>query len=172
MSDIGNLAREIAEATAPNLPPEQDKNIAPDAGKRVVDDEPTSLVIAFVQGAAWWEYHQTKATIWQSDRRLAEEEAARREQNGTLGVLPDHTPSISPGAKQRKLDALGGYPNHRRKTMTLTKGQTDGMLEAAKPLMKWISDNCHPHCTATVEAGSVELTEGVAREISDEFIKD
>jgi len=56
--------------------------------------------------------------------------------------------------------------------MILTKEQTTAMLEAAKPLMKWLSDNCHPHCAATVEAGSVELTEGIAREITDEFIKD
>jgi hypothetical protein len=49
----------------------------------------SALLIAFVQGAAWWEYHQTKATMWQSDRRLAEEEATRREENGTLGVLPN-----------------------------------------------------------------------------------
>jgi hypothetical protein len=54
--------------------------------------------------------------------------------------------------------------------MILTKEQTAAILEAAKPLMKWISDNCHPHCAATVEAGSVELTEGIAREITDEFI--
>jgi ElaB/YqjD/DUF883 family membrane-anchored ribosome-binding protein len=42
-------------------------------------------MLAFVQGAAWWEYHRTKGTMWQSDRKLAEEEAARREQSGTLG---------------------------------------------------------------------------------------
>lgn len=56
--------------------------------------------------------------------------------------------------------------------MILTKEQTKEMLEAAKPLMKWISENCHVHCAATVEAGSVELTEGIASEITDEFIKD
>ena len=49
----------------------------------------SAILIAFVQGAAWWEYHQTKATMWQSDRRMAEEEAMRREENGTLGVLPN-----------------------------------------------------------------------------------
>lgn len=55
--------------------------------------------------------------------------------------------------------------------MTLTKEQTDEMLEAAKPLMKWISDNCsHPHCAVTVEAGSVELVEGIAIRRTDEFI--
>ena len=51
--------------------------------------DPNALRIAFVQGAAWWEYHQTKATMWPSDRQLAEEEASRRQQNGKLGVLPD-----------------------------------------------------------------------------------
>ena len=56
--------------------------------------------------------------------------------------------------------------------MILTKEQTKEMLEAANPLMKWISDNCHPHCVAMVEAGSVELAECVAREITNEFIKD
>jgi len=61
-----------------------------------------SLNVAFVQGASWWEYHQAKATMWQSDRRLAEEEAARREQNGTLGVIPnmeqlDATPDSNGG---------------------------------------------------------------------------
>lgn len=57
------------------------------------------------------------------------------------------------------------------RAMILTKEQAAGMLEAAKPLMKWLSDNCHPHCEATVEADSVELKEGVAREITDQFIK-
>lgn len=49
----------------------------------------SALLAAFVQGAAWWEYHQTGFTMWQSDRRLAEAEATLREQNGTLGVLPN-----------------------------------------------------------------------------------
>jgi hypothetical protein len=32
---------------------------------------------AFVAGAQWWEYHQTKATMWNSDRREAEQEAQK-----------------------------------------------------------------------------------------------
>lgn len=54
----------------------------------------------------------------------------------------------------------------------LTREQAKTMLEAAKPLMEWLADNCHPHCTAFVEQGSVEVMEGIAREISDKFIKD
>lgn len=44
-----------------------------------------TLIIAFVQGAQWWEYKSTETTMWQSDVLLAEEEAARRLSNDTLG---------------------------------------------------------------------------------------
>jgi|SRR3990167_3146940 len=33
---------------------------------------------AFVEGVAWWEFTKTGGTLWQSDRRLAEDEAERR----------------------------------------------------------------------------------------------
>ena len=45
-----------------------------------------ALIIAFVQGAAWWEYHQTGGTMWPSDTDLAEDEASKRAENLTLGV--------------------------------------------------------------------------------------
>ena len=54
-------------------------------GRKIVNP----LIVAFVQGAKWWEYHKESATMWQSDQRLAEEEAFKREQNGTLGKLPE-----------------------------------------------------------------------------------
>lgn len=38
------------------------------------------LVSAFVAGAKWWEYKKIGATMWQSDQRLAEEEAISRYQ--------------------------------------------------------------------------------------------
>ncbi len=41
---------------------------------------------AFVMGARWWEFHQTGATMWQSDQRLAEEKA---EEYFPGGRLPD-----------------------------------------------------------------------------------
>ena len=50
-----------------------------------VGSESDALIIAFVQGAAWWEYHQTKATMWQSDRDLAEAEAECKRLRGSLG---------------------------------------------------------------------------------------
>jgi len=44
-------------------------------------------VVAFVQGAQWWEYAKAKATMWASDRNRAEAEAVSKQQAGTLGVL-------------------------------------------------------------------------------------
>jgi hypothetical protein len=45
------------------------------------------LIIAFVQGAKYWEERSTGATMWQSDQALCAEEAERRLQNDTLGIL-------------------------------------------------------------------------------------
>jgi hypothetical protein len=56
--------------------------------------------------------------------------------------------------------------------MTLTPKQQSEMLEAAKPLIKWLNDNCHPHYEATVTTNSVELMEGIAGHKTDEFVKD
>jgi len=33
---------------------------------------------AFVEGAKWWEFQKTGATMWQSDRDLTEQEAEKR----------------------------------------------------------------------------------------------
>jgi len=43
------------------------------------------LITAFVQGAKWWEYHQTGATMWASDQDQAEGRAEEMARNGTLG---------------------------------------------------------------------------------------
>ena len=47
-----------------------------------------ALIVAFIQGAKWWEWHKEGATMWQSDQLLAEEEALKRERNKTLGRCP------------------------------------------------------------------------------------
>lgn len=56
--------------------------------------------------------------------------------------------------------------------MTITQEQLEQMLEAAKPLIKWLNDNCHPHCTATVDQNSVALSEGIATNRTDEYLLD
>lgn len=55
--------------------------------------------------------------------------------------------------------------------MILTKEQQAAMLEAAKPLIQWMNENCHPHCTALVDTTDVELTEGIARQRATEFVR-
>jgi len=56
--------------------------------------------------------------------------------------------------------------------MTIKKEQQTKMLETAKPIIRWLNENCHPHCEIRVSQNSVELVEGVAMELTDEFLKD
>lgn len=56
--------------------------------------------------------------------------------------------------------------------MILTAEQTASLLEASKPLIKWLNDNCHPHCAALVENDRATLVEGVASVKTEEFVKD
>lgn len=53
---------------------------------------------AFVNGAKWWEFHETGATMWQSDRNLAEAEAEKRYPGGKDNEL---------AATRAALDAAG-----------------------------------------------------------------
>jgi hypothetical protein len=55
--------------------------------------------------------------------------------------------------------------------MTLTQELQEAMLEAAKPLIQWLNENCHPHCRALVDVNGVELTEGIACRRTDEFLR-
>ena len=52
----------------------------------------------------------------------------------------------------------------------ITKEQQDQMLEAAKPLIRWLNENCNPHCEAHVDQNTVELLEGVATNRTDEYL--
>jgi len=56
--------------------------------------------------------------------------------------------------------------------MPITKEQQQEMLEAAKPLMKWMNENCHPHCKMIVGQMHMELLEGVATNKTEEFMTD
>jgi len=56
--------------------------------------------------------------------------------------------------------------------MKITEKQRLEMLEAAKPLIKWMNENCHPHTEANIDCNTVTLTEGIATVRTDEYIKD
>lgn len=45
-------------------------------------------------------------------------------------------------------------------------------LEAAKPLMKLLAENYHPHVTAIITANTAELLEGIVGTGTDEFLVD
>lgn len=44
--------------------------------------------------------------------------------------------------------------------------------EAAKPLIKWLNDNYHPHHIIIVEHDGAELLEGNMRIGCDDYLKD
>ena len=54
---------------------------------------PDDLRRAFVMGAKWWEFRQTGATMWQSDRNAAEEEAELRYPGGKVANPINESPS-------------------------------------------------------------------------------
>ena len=56
--------------------------------------------------------------------------------------------------------------------VTITEKQRKEMLEAAKPLIKWLNENCHPHCQAVVDQIGVLVMEGVAMNRTEEFLKE
>ncbi len=75
-------------------------------------------------------------------------------------------------AQSRALSRKLLQRKHHHANMTLNPQQQTELLDAAKPLIKWLNDNCHPHCEATVDTSSVEIKEGVAILKTIEFIKD
>lgn len=46
------------------------------------------------------------------------------------------------------------------------------LLEAAKPLIKYLNDNHYPHITAIVDSTCVKLVEGIMTSRTEEFLKD
>ena len=56
--------------------------------------------------------------------------------------------------------------------MILNKQQQKEFEAAARPLVKWLNENCHPHVVAIVEPGRVELVEGVYSTPIEDYILD
>jgi len=46
--------------------------------------------------------------------------------------------------------------------MKIPQVQRLEMLKAAKPLMDWLEQNTHPHCTIILDSTKAELVEGLA----------
>lgn len=56
--------------------------------------------------------------------------------------------------------------------MTLNEQQRQEFEKIARPMVKWINDNCHPHTTITVTPTGAALEEGVCAFVTLAFIKD
>ena len=61
---------------------------------------------------------------------------------------------------------------NKDRKMKLNPEQTETLLESAKPLMKWLNENCHPGCIINMTSRSVGVSEILAVRITDEFLKD
>ena len=56
--------------------------------------------------------------------------------------------------------------------MTINEAQRQEMLIAAKPLMEWLNNNCHPHCEVVVGVCTVAVQEVLATNGTEEFLHD
>ena len=56
--------------------------------------------------------------------------------------------------------------------MILSEAQRAEFHKAAKPMIKFLNDNCHPHCSVYVDTTRAELVEGIAAVVDESFVKD
>ena len=56
--------------------------------------------------------------------------------------------------------------------MILTEIQRSNMKEAAKPLVKWLNENCNPHVRVIVGYDAAQVIEDITSVGIEEFIQD
>ena len=56
--------------------------------------------------------------------------------------------------------------------MILTPEQGESFTESARPLMKWVSENCDPHVTVHVDYARAELFIGCNNYVTEDFVLD
>lgn len=56
--------------------------------------------------------------------------------------------------------------------MIFTEEQRKELEEVAKPVVKWLCENSHPHVKIIIEPTSIEIVEESARIVTHEFVKD
>lgn len=81
-AERAQLIEYAAIAVGPSRPWVEERAPGATEGSWPADD----IRRAFVQGAKWWEFYSTGATMWASDQDVAEDEAERRYPAGTRGV--------------------------------------------------------------------------------------
>lgn len=56
--------------------------------------------------------------------------------------------------------------------MTMTEDQQREFANLARPLIKWLNENCHPHTHIFIDQTTAEISEGVMSFTSVEYVKD
>ena len=56
--------------------------------------------------------------------------------------------------------------------MIPTEEQRKELERLARPLIKFLNDNFHPHVSITIDTGSAEIKEHFCRVVTDDYIKD
>lgn len=54
----------------------------------------------------------------------------------------------------------------------MNKEQREEFEKLARPLIKWLNDNSHPHTTIIITPTSAEVLEGVCAFPTNDYIKD
>jgi len=77
-------------------------------------------------------------------------------------VPPDYQARLT--ANHERLNREIDQSTERKEgdSMKIEESQRLELFEAARPLIEWMTDNCHPHCRAIVDGNGVELLEGLA----------
>jgi hypothetical protein len=84
-----NRVRECADDLERDLRQLADRaDYSAGVGEKVSDDVRT----AFFKGAKWWEFKSTGGTMWQSDQKLAWEEACKKYPDSALAQPDEPTP--------------------------------------------------------------------------------
>jgi 2'-5' RNA ligase len=74
-------------------------------------------------------------------------------------------------------DALNEFFELKRKEQVYVSVNGEGrdenaFLEACKPLMKYLSENYHPHVTVIIDGTRAELVEGLKTAKCEDYIRD
>ena len=56
--------------------------------------------------------------------------------------------------------------------MIATEKQRETFETAARPLIAWLNENCHPHVTAIVTTYRAELLEGICTFPTNDYVRD
>lgn len=79
---------------------------------------------------------------------------------------------ISFSTLEFRINAQMPYLQLHLETIVMTNAQKVSYVVACRPLIEWISINCHPHTKILLDSTSAEIVEGVYCYRTDDFLQD